>query len=1003
MKLTQKDWTTLSELLDEALDLPAEARAAWVEGLAESFANLKPTLRELFTHEATAQTDDFLAALPRFTSLGEDKFLPSAAQFEEGAVVGPYRLLRELGQGGMGAVWLAERTDGVLKRTVALKLPLLSVHNKALAERFVRERDILAQLVHPNIARLYDAGVTSTGQPFLALEFVEGVLLTEYCDVQRLPVRSRIDLFLQVVAAVQYAHGNLVVHRDLKPSNILVTAQAQVRLLDFGIAKLLLEGEAKETELTQVGGRALTPDYASPEQILGQAVTTASDVYSLGVVLYELLCGHRPYRLKRDSRAALEEAILAADPVMPSHAAFTDAIAQARSTTTRKLPQALAGDLDTIVLKALKKNAAERYATADAFAQDIERYLKGEVVLARPDSAWYRTRKFLWRNKVAAIATAAVFVALAAGLGVALWQARIARTEARTAEAVQTFLLDIFSANTDAQADPLKARETTARELLDIGARRVSGNLQAVPETQQVVLDTLASMYFELGMDEEAASMQLQRVNVLKRSYGPHHPKVAEALLDYSRDLSATTKRSQMVPALEEARAILDTAKDFSSVTRGELLLGLARAYAYVSIDRMLFNANEAVRFYRRYYPADDNITAALFYAGRARSLLGQCRAAESLYLESLAEAKNRAQRAFSTVIADLVWLGDTRAMCEEIVSAEETLRTAVASSQQRNGKAHVNTIFAEASLAHFLHSTSRREESWRLFSGLQEKIRDGGISAPNAVGQFYKGIAASLLAEGRLEAANEFIEKSVEADKQFYPASTLLAGDLLARAELATARGRYVEADKLLVESIDTWRTAVGPTATPMVANRFHLARMRLLLAEGDALTAQAIRRLIVVPPDAEPLPLRLDETKARIMLAGAYLQQGRSADALKEALDALGHIQRSPVRDYYQTLEAGASLVLGQAQARAGDPNAARINLQRALELREANDDKVSPWLAEAEIALADCLITLGERTQAYALLAQAKAIHATHKELGEHLRRPLGDLERRLAQEH
>src|SRR5262249_55247494 len=218
-------------------------------------------------------------------------------------------------------------------------------------------------------------------------------------DHERLPVGRRLDLFLQVLAAVQYAHRNLIVHRDLKPSNILVTPDAQVRLLDFGIAKLLLEGKAGETELTRLGGRALTPDYASPEQMLGQPVTTASDVYSLGVVLYELLCGSRPYRLKRDSPAALEEAVLAGDAVAPSRSAISEAIAQARATGRRKLVRSLAGDLDTVALKALKKDPSERYPTADALAQDIERCFAGEPVLAQPDSTWYRTRKFLWRNK----------------------------------------------------------------------------------------------------------------------------------------------------------------------------------------------------------------------------------------------------------------------------------------------------------------------------------------------------------------------------------------------------------------------------------------------------------------------------------------------------------------------------------------------------------------------------------------------------------------------------
>jgi serine/threonine-protein kinase len=260
-------------------------------------------------------------------------------------MVGLYQLVRELGQGGMGAVWLAERADGLVKRAVALKLPHGAWRRAGLAGRMARERDILATLEHPHIARLYDAGLTTAEQPFLALEYVEGVPIDQYCAATdsrpALGLRAKLRLFLQVAQAVAYAHGKLVLHRDLKPANILVTRDGYVRLLDFGIAKLLADGEVKETRLTQFAGRALTLDYASPEQIRAEALAVTSDVYSLGVVLYELLTGSRPYKLKRDSRGALEDAILEAEPPRPSNAAPPENGASLR------------GALDTILLKAL--------------------------------------------------------------------------------------------------------------------------------------------------------------------------------------------------------------------------------------------------------------------------------------------------------------------------------------------------------------------------------------------------------------------------------------------------------------------------------------------------------------------------------------------------------------------------------------------------------------------------------------------------------------------------
>ncbi|MGH8240395.1 MAG: serine/threonine-protein kinase, partial [Steroidobacteraceae bacterium] len=285
-------WSDLERLLDEALDRPAAARAAWLDSLDSQFDALKPQLRALLARAAEVETSDFLATLPSVA------LEATPATDESGRTIGAYRLVRELGRGGMGSVWLAERVDGLIDRPVALKLPHLIAHS-GLAERMARERAILAALNHPHIARLYDAGLGDDGQPYLALEYVAGRPLDVHCrsgdNGQPLDLRARLRLFLQVVNAVAYAHGKLIIHRDLKPANILVTAEGEVRLLDFGIAKLLEDGVAHDSALTELGPRALTPDYASPEQIRGEPLTVAADVYALGVLLYELLTDRLPY------------------------------------------------------------------------------------------------------------------------------------------------------------------------------------------------------------------------------------------------------------------------------------------------------------------------------------------------------------------------------------------------------------------------------------------------------------------------------------------------------------------------------------------------------------------------------------------------------------------------------------------------------------------------------------------------------------------------------------
>ena len=329
----------------------------------------------------------------------------------------------------MGSVWLAERVDGLFARRVALKLVHQALMGRVMVERVSREREILASLNHPNIARLLDAGFSEDGQPYLALEYVEGTPFTSYCDNRSLSISERLKLFQQVLTAVEYAHARLVIHRDLKPSNILVTEDGQVQLLDFGIAKFLIEGEARETALTLLGGRALTPDYAAPEQITGAPITTAADVYALGVMLYELLTGERPYRLKRNSRGALEEAILQAEPMSPSRVAPSEAAASARGTTIKKLSRALKGDLDTIATKALKKSPAERYATANAFGEDILRFLSGEMVLARRDSLAYVALKFARRHRVAIAITGILILTLAGGLATTTYEARVASAQ----------------------------------------------------------------------------------------------------------------------------------------------------------------------------------------------------------------------------------------------------------------------------------------------------------------------------------------------------------------------------------------------------------------------------------------------------------------------------------------------------------------------------------------------------------------------------------------------
>ena len=491
------DWQELSALYETADALDGPALDGWLAGLQAKSHPLLGQLQQMLAACFKVRGSGFLVTLPQLSEEPE----PLVQAWEPGSRVGPYRLIRHVGQGGMAEVWLAQRDDGAFRRQVAIKLlfrTAASTQRDSFAQRFARERDILASLNHPHIAGLHDAGVTPSGQPWLALEYVEGEALTVWCDKTGLSVEGRVRLFRQVLLAVQHAHAKLVIHRDLKPGNILVTAQGEVRLLDFGIAKLMeAEGSTRdETELTRVGGRPLTVQYASPEQLLGEALTTASDVYSLGVVLYELLCGQRPYELKMESAAQLEQAIVDLDPRAPSRRTLASSVAAARGTTVKALSKRLAGDLDAITLRALAKQPERRYASVEALRADLDRWLTGEPVQATPPSTAYRLGKFALRHRWGVGLGAGAVLSLIGVAAVAVVLGLQAREESARAGAARDFMLGLFK-----RADQEKARgaDITARELLETGRKDVLTRLAAQPKLQVELLQGVGTIQNDMG------------------------------------------------------------------------------------------------------------------------------------------------------------------------------------------------------------------------------------------------------------------------------------------------------------------------------------------------------------------------------------------------------------------------------------------------------------------------------------------------------------------------
>jgi serine/threonine-protein kinase len=527
--VTHERWQALSPLLDRALELEGAERLAWLGKLSENDPALAAEIEAFLDERNTVEREGFLAYSPL------SAFAPQASL--AGHRLGAYTLESRLGQGGMGSVWLARRSDGRFEGKVAIKLLNAALIGRAGEERFRREGSILARLTHPNIARLIDAGVSDAGQPYLVLEYIEGDRIDIYCDAKRLDVNARLRLFLDVLSAVAHAHANLVIHRDIKPSNVLVGERGDVKLLDFGIAKLLEDESAlgNATELTRDAGRALTPEFAAPEQVLGDSVTTSTDVYALGVLLYALLAGQHPAEGHTHSAAELVKAIVDTDPPRVSDAVTARKSlpkktlaenAARRAATPGNLRHVLRGDLDNIVARALKKSPQERYLSVTAFADDIRRYLRHEPVSARPDSFGYRAGKFVRRNRLAVGLSTLAVVALIAGLAGTITQAERATRQAAIAERERDaarYQAQRAEASSEVMSLMLEelgpgGKPMTLDALIDRGVALVERRYSADPHLTGLMLVQMARRYHDLDRPQKEREILARAMTIAEQT-----------------------------------------------------------------------------------------------------------------------------------------------------------------------------------------------------------------------------------------------------------------------------------------------------------------------------------------------------------------------------------------------------------------------------------------------------------------------------------------------------
>ena len=630
---TGERWQRVEAVLDAALAHDPSHWPALLDERCSDDPDLRAEVEALLGRLDTARR--FLDSPPAGTAAALLSEARTAAPSLEGTRVGAYRIVREIGRGGMARVFLAERADGAFTQQVALKLLRPGLDTDLDLARFRAERQILATLSHPNVARLLDGGVTEDGRPYLVLEYVDGQPIDKWCDARALTVAQRVDLFLTVVDATQHAHTSLVVHRDLKPSNVLVDGAGTVKLLDFGLAKLVQSDTAPTSAYapptTRLGHRWMTPEYAAPEQIRGEPVTTLTDVYQLGAVLYELLSGRLPFGTRAGDGRALEDAVLRDAPAPPSTVASTEAARRA-----------LRGDLDAIVLKALRKEPERRYASAAALLDDLERHRDGRPVLARPDDAWYRVRRFCGRHRAAVTGAALVGALSAAYVGtVVVGRARIQRAlvdqtlSARKAEQVTDFMLGLFEASESGQA---LTDTVTARQLLSRGLARAR-TLSGQPELQAQMLGVIGRIDAQLADNAGATRLLDEALAIERRLHAAPHADIAAALEHLARvhelvrDVDGTLRLRR--EALAQRRALSGDA-DPKTV---DALYGLAFAL------HMAGNEREAGPLFDRWLalvarqPAESSAARAdeLESAAELLEMRGQYARAESTYRRVLA------------------------------------------------------------------------------------------------------------------------------------------------------------------------------------------------------------------------------------------------------------------------------------------------------------------------------------------------------------------------------
>jgi eukaryotic-like serine/threonine-protein kinase len=830
--ISRARWQQIQSLFEEVIDVAPPERAMRLASSCGDDVDLKRSVESLLASDE--RTED---PLSNAISQAAESLLVEHQDRLVGTHIGHFRVVSVLGHGGMSTVYRGERDDAQYQQTVAIKVLHHTALHPRLRNRLHSERHILATLAHPSIARLIDSGDLDDGTPYLVMEHVDGESIDTYCDSRTLFIRERLEIFVQVCTAVQFAHRNLVVHRDIKAANILVTGDGTPRLLDFGIAKLLAPESLSHTvPVTRLQERILTPENAAPEQVLGRAITTATDIYALGVLLYQLLTGRSPYRLLSYSQLQLERAICMDDPMRPSQivaaklGSESDAdrsrISDRRGLSPPRLRARLSGDLDAIVAMAMRKEPDRRYPSVEALADDLNRHLLGKPVLARQGDWRYNTAKFMRRHLLAVFTVTAAFLGLAVIAGVTLWQnhrielARDATAKERDrAQQVSAFLVDVFS-----QADPFNAQghDATAKDLLDRGAAKITGNLSLNPEVRAELLESIGLAYRRQGLSERAIPLFEQAVAIRREERPIDDHRMAAALANLAR---ALTDGGHLVSAeanLQQALELSRSGDSSASVETADILVQYAQfsenARSNPQRARELFG--QALGIYRSAL-GNQHLSVAVTLSGlaSAASWMDDFPAAEQYQRQAIEIFQATVNRNYPDYAVALANLGYILTQRGQYVEAEQLLKEAL--EIERNVFGDHNERLAQAE-SHLGDLYDRQGDTARAIQATQNavSIASSGLGPSHYLTGYYLDALANLyLKANNLPAAEDTARQSLYVFAQSLPPQHLyIASSRLTLGEVLLRRGSLAAAETELRTSVeintalagaDNWRTA--------------------------------------------------------------------------------------------------------------------------------------------------------------------------------------------------